>query len=418
MTGESFTPAARGTASAARVRWDDPFAFAALVLLAYGAVMSPFLILHHFDLSTFIVAGDFFVDAKRTASAIAVGHHSFGYDGQFYYRMAVAPFSFQPVDHGIRFDAPTYRTGRIGYPLLVWMLTAGHPALAPAAMFIVNLLGLGAIGALSVTLVRINGLSRLSPVAIVLWPGFVATLAHDTTEIISEAFLLLAIVLHTRRRFGWFALSGALAALTRETTAVVLLGFLLTDLAAWRGRGRVVAIACGAMLLVPVAIWHEALPLLWHLPGASGAFGQNVGWPMMGLWETLRTDAAQLQGWRGLHRMDLMLRLVALFTTVGIAGFCVAVAARIGPALRSRGVSRPLGAGWLLTTALMSTHGPWIDPVGSCRAFTECWTTGCLVLGAAPAGRVRLLTWLSLSFFLAMFVSVLALVAVQFGVLS
>ncbi len=387
-------------------------------MLGYVLLMLPFLAVHHFHASAFIVAGRYFVDAAHTPSRIQIGK-GFGYDGQFYYRMAVAPFSFEHVRAGVWFDAPAYRMGRIFYPLLVWIATIGQPKLVPAAMFAVNLLGLGVIGGLSTVLARDFDLSRLTPPAIVLWAGFVGTLTHDTTEITAAAFLLVAILCHLRRHFILFALCGAAATLARETTALTLLGFLLVDLARWREGGRAVAILCGAALLAPVVAWHEALPRLWHLPGSSGAFGQNIGWPLAGMIETLRTDVVRLHGWIGMRRIDLLLRLVSLFTALGIVGFSLAVASAIGPALR-REAQAPLAVGWILTAVLMTTltaRGPWIDPVGYGRAFTEFWIVGCLLLGGARS-RWPITIPAAIAFCAAMFASLVFLTAIQLGVLA
>ncbi len=389
-----------------------------MVVLGYLLLMLPFLAVHHFHASAFIVAGRYFVDAAHTPSRIQIGN-GFGYDGQFYYRMAVAPFSFERVRAGVWFDAPTYRMGRIVYPLLVWVVTVGQPKLVPAAMFAVNLLGLGMIGGLSTVLARDFDLSRLTAPAIVLWAGFVGTLTHDTTEITAAAFLLAAILYHSRRHFVLFALCGAAATLARETTALTLLGLLLVDIARWREGGRAVAILCGAALLAPVVAWHEALPRLWHLPGSSGGFGQNIGWPLAGLIEALRADVARLHGWIGMRRLDLLLRLVSLFTALGIVGFCLAVTSVIGPALR-RGSQTPLAVGWILTAALMTTltaKGPWIDPVAYGRAFTEFWIGGCLLLGGARP-RWPIATPAAIAFCAGMFASLVFLTAIQLGVLA
>jgi hypothetical protein len=52
-----------------------------------------------------------------------------GYDGQFFYRLALEPFSTAERVDGIAFDAPAYRQQRIGYPLLAFLTTALTPAL-------------------------------------------------------------------------------------------------------------------------------------------------------------------------------------------------------------------------------------------------------------------------------------------------
>src|SRR6202008_2110594 len=68
-----------------------------------------------------------------------------GYDGQFYYRLALGPADLHRTAFGITMDAP-YRLQRIGYPALGWLAALGRHAWVPAALVAVNVLALGAIG--------------------------------------------------------------------------------------------------------------------------------------------------------------------------------------------------------------------------------------------------------------------------------
>ena len=70
----------------------DPAPFAALICLLYFLAMLPQLIHHRFDTTVLIVAGEEFVDRNKVTPPVAV-QHKIGYDGQFYFRLAVDPFS-------------------------------------------------------------------------------------------------------------------------------------------------------------------------------------------------------------------------------------------------------------------------------------------------------------------------------------
>ena len=94
-------------------RLDHPACAFALTLLVYTLFVAHQLSLVHFDASRFVVAGDFFCDTAKTPPSLHVLPDSAGYDGQFYYRLALNPWSDQREEYGIRLDAPTTRSSRI-----------------------------------------------------------------------------------------------------------------------------------------------------------------------------------------------------------------------------------------------------------------------------------------------------------------
>ena len=55
---------------------------------------------------------------------LTVYEGSSGYDGAFVYRLALDPFTEQPVAHGITLDNPSYRQQRIVLPLVAWLADA------------------------------------------------------------------------------------------------------------------------------------------------------------------------------------------------------------------------------------------------------------------------------------------------------
>lgn len=198
-----------------------PLAFGLMVILGYGLATLPILLRHGFDPSAFIIAGDHYVDATRLVSPIIVQDDSNGYDGEFYYRLALSPFDTQKVAFGIRFDSAPHRMQRIFYPLLVWAITFGQAAAVPAAMYLLNLAGLAAIAVFATRLTARLRLPFMTPLAIMLWPGFIITLTHDTTEIVAAAFLLGALELYFAGRLIAYCMLGGLATLTRESTVLV-----------------------------------------------------------------------------------------------------------------------------------------------------------------------------------------------------
>ena len=115
-----------------RQRVMNAIAFGVIVALCYSIALVPSLRRVHWDTSVFIVAGDRFVDSSKLDAPIIVRKHSDGYDGEFYYRLAVEPWPSASAAHGVTFDAAPWRAQRILYPVLAWAVSFGNAAPVPA----------------------------------------------------------------------------------------------------------------------------------------------------------------------------------------------------------------------------------------------------------------------------------------------
>src|SRR5512133_3922867 len=98
--------------------------------LLYGALITFRLIALDGDVSSFIVAGSRFARVGP-AAGIYVLPDSDGYDGQFYYRLALEPFTDRQMKYGVAMDDPRYRQQRILYPLVVHLLSFGSDQMVP-----------------------------------------------------------------------------------------------------------------------------------------------------------------------------------------------------------------------------------------------------------------------------------------------
>ncbi len=219
----------------AQQRFDSPVITLVVVAVAYAIFLNARLSVHQYDFSVFVVAGDVFTNSNAAPSGLKILQNSDGYDGQFYYRMALTPFTEKEIDFGIRLDYPAYRQARIIYPLLARLFSLGQIVYVPFALVFVNYIALCLIAWLGARFAQMVHLHGLWGLAFALYPGFLFTLSRDTTEIVAMAFLLAAILyLHQQRQY----LSGVffvLAFLTRETTLVVS-GILLVTIIFTRKR--------------------------------------------------------------------------------------------------------------------------------------------------------------------------------------
>jgi len=361
----------------------DPRAFALVAMLIYLLSVLPILALHHFDVSVFIVAGDNYVDASKLVSPIVVRSHSGGYDGQFYYRIALAPFDFATPAFGVHLDSPAWRTQRIVYPLMAWAAAFGRADLVPQSLFLVNLLGIGAIALFAVRLTAQLKLPPLTPLAIILWPGFILSLTHDTTEIIACALLLAALDMYVRGRIAGYAVLAALATLTRETSIVVFFGVFCFEainafrLAAWRQSWPRLVLVGSA--LVPFPIWREMQFILWAQSPLTDAARNNVSWPFAGVLRMI-ADAISGAGFGGGHPA---LRAFALAAVTLLAIFSGMAVLRLRAAF-GVAATAPLAAGWLPLVLLMTLLTTAWAPMAFLRAFSECFVIGCLIVALRP----------------------------------
>lgn len=171
------------------------------------------------DISRFVLAGSDY--ARGADIAVQPGN---GYDGQFSYRLAVAPTALEGRADGVVLDSPL-RLQRITYPVLVHVLTLGHAPAVPAALVVVNVLALGLLALLSALYARDVGRAPGAGLLVAGFFGFTTSLGRDLTEIVTAA-LLVAGLLAWRRDRPWLAVFAfSLAVLSRES-ALLLYGAL------------------------------------------------------------------------------------------------------------------------------------------------------------------------------------------------
>jgi hypothetical protein len=353
----------------------DPAPFAALICLLYFLAILPQLIHHRFDTTVLIVAGEEFVDRNKVTPPVAV-RSNIGYDGQFYFRLAVNPFSLAKEAYGVRIDNLPWRAQRILYPVLAHVVALGQARWVPPALLLVNLAGLVAMAYFAA---RIGGRLQFGPafpVVIMLWPSLIMTLGRDLIEIVAAAFLLAAINSYLARRLVPFALFGAAATLTRETSFLFLFGVFAFEALAVIRREQPprAAIICG-LAMVPNLVWRGVVQIV---TGESLTRTQiiNMDFPLFGF----------VKAFAAVHDVTaddvfVIVVLVFMLAFLIIVAFCI---------LRWRQWDG-LAAGWLVLAALMlcmaAATGALIAPGSSLRAFTECFVVGMIIIAKTPAWR-------------------------------
>lgn len=219
--------AARATATGPS-RWarlaqatDRPWiASAVAALAALAAAGGRLADAAHGSIGVFVVAGSTYARAGAVPAGIPVVTGN-GYDGQFYFRMALDPFDVARTAFGITFDSAE-RLSRIGYPFLAWVASGGVRGAVPWTLVALNVAGLAVLGLLGALLARAGGRHALAGLLVAAYPGFLWTLARDTTEIVAGAFLVGGLVALRRGRPVTAGLLLAGSALTRETALATI----------------------------------------------------------------------------------------------------------------------------------------------------------------------------------------------------
>lgn len=350
-----------------------------LTLALYAAFTALLLARFHFDPSVLVVAGDEFTNPADAPKNMRVAPHSSGYDGQFYFRLAIAPFSAQESVAGVHFDYPVYRAQRILYPLLAYLVSAGRTSAVPWAMIAVNLLAVGTIGGLAALIFeRYQGSSVLLAVVIALYPGFLLTMSRDLTELVEIALVLGGIALILMQRDRLAIVVFAVAVLAKEMALIVPIAILVHRAITKRLK------ATDALLLAPVAVfvgWKMYLFHLWHLPLSLGTDG-HFSLPFAGMWQCVRSVVASPHG-----------QTVLIIELLAVIAFTITAAI----ALRTSSAPAFLKIACVLYALLFFSLGAefWSEDWAFLRAATDYGVLGAIVAMQSSLRRVVIGLFLS-----------------------
>lgn len=272
-----------------------------------------------------------------------------GYDGQFYWGIAVDPLATGTAHTA--FDKASYRYGHPLYGWLAWLVSAGQARAIPAALALIGLASLFAAAAAAAAIGYSRGRSGWESLFVSLSPGLLTSAANDLAEPLAVALLLgvFAVYIRGRNVATWILL--ALLPLAKEPLILVLVAVAGYELAAHRPR-RAAAFLSAA---IPAFTWwvYARIQLgAWFTTGVSA-----LGPPLVGWWHALfRQPLAH-----GLVIADLetatLFTLLIVFTLAALT----AVKARPGPAelsylaLAAVGACLAANATAAFTTALRNT---------------------------------------------------------------
>jgi hypothetical protein len=347
---------------------------AALVALAFTLIR--WQTWAHGRISRFILVGQHFSTPSQLPPGMPVAK-TYGYDGQFFYRLAINPLNFHHTAYGITMDR-SYRFMRVGYPALTWLVSAGQHALVPVMLVAVNIAAIGALGWLGARFAIDGGRHALTGLLVPGYFGLLTSLSRDTAEPLGAACLLAGLLAVRRRRPVLAAFFLAYGALTRETVmvAVAAIAFLRV-IGMLRGRARagrddlawLIPAAAFAAWEVVVKLATGSVPLL-----ADG--GRNAGAPFIAPLQAFRHNLGHIH----LHQFEQY--------DLWFLELAVLVAFSVTALLCLRSTSAPgherLAFGLYLVEICVVTPSTWNGLDADMRSFIEVYLLAVIILMGTP----------------------------------
>lgn len=170
-----------------------------------------------------------------------------GYDGQFYYYVAMDPF----LEKGYFKNA--YRQQRILYPLMARLLAFGKENLLPYTFYIVNLAALAAGMYFFILILRQYSLSPMWSLFYGLSPPSIMTIQYDLPSPVSICLIIAAVYFYISRNIFLATVFMSFSFLAREDSIVVLLPLLVWDYQCNRRFKRIILLSS---CLIPFFLWQ------------------------------------------------------------------------------------------------------------------------------------------------------------------
>jgi hypothetical protein len=369
-------------------RIDSPLAPLAVALpVATLFVVARWLDAAHRQLGQFVVAGSLYVSRARTPPNLPVGPGS-GYDGQFYYRLALNPFDLARSAFGIRFDSYS-RVERIGYPFLAWLVARGHHASVPLALVIVNVLACALLALAGGLVAKSVGRHALWGLIFAGYWGYLWTMGRDLSELTTAALVMLGFAALLRQAPIWSGIAFLGAVLSKET-AVLLVGTIAV-VTLWRrvagheggpasiigpappigpGLGRALTPRRSDLAfllpLIGFVVWQLVLEAATgHLPIYKSG-GENLGVPFVGMAHGIS------------HYLSIF---PTIASALWIGEFVALVLLALAAGLSFRQSPLEFRALWIVSVVLglSAATGIWLGDVGF-RSLDDVFLLSCVLL--------------------------------------
>ena len=328
-------------------------------------------------LTLFIMAGHTYTHPAQLPRGV-LRVPSAGYDGQFYYRLALDPVNWNKTAFGITMDQ-SYRYTRLGYPVLAWVVSLGQHQFVPVALVAINLLGVAVMAFLGGMFARESGRHALWGLAFAAYFGLVISVGRDTAEPLAEACMLGGLLAYRRSKPVLATCLFAVGAVTRETILLAPAAIAVTRLVAFaRRRARpgladltwvVPACAYGVLEVAVHFVVKGEFPLLANS-------NRNLALPFTAMIDALKFDIRHINT-AHLSPIDISLleyATLGIFIAAGLAVLLVTTA----PAHE-----RLAFVFFVLQLGLLSSQ-IWTSTFGEGRSLIEPYLMALILLLATP----------------------------------
>jgi hypothetical protein len=355
-------------------RWvaaTDRAAFTALVtgILAL-LILAALLIRDHGNASRIVHAGPPWTSAQTAPHSLAVRPADQAYDGQFFYRLGVSPFSTAKTVSGVTFDLPALRNARWLSGGLAWLLSGGQPSGVPWALLAINFASAIALGAVAGALARSSGRHAGWGLLLALYPGYAYTLTLDTSELLAGALALGGLYAGRRQRWAYAAILLSLAVLARDTTVAIAAGLAAGGayLLVRRRRDGTGPLLAGLAAVIVAGAWQILQRVRFHAWPFAQSRKNNLAGPFRGLAHELGNDLPPHGGAAAFR----LLSIVVLFAVLVIAAF----------AMRRTTIPVPERIAWIPAVVVVLTLNAflWSGATAFMRAATEGYLLSILVI--------------------------------------
>ena len=357
-----------------------------MLVATTGFVLARWNLWSRRTISRFILIGQHFAHPSQLPPGMPL-RTAYGYDGQFFYRLAINPLNFSHTAYGITVDR-AYRFMRVGYPALTWVFSFGQRALVPYMLVAVNVAALTALAASGAVIARQGGRHAAWGLLLPAYFGLVTSLSRDTAEPVAAAFLVAALLAIRARRPVLAGSLLAFAALTRETAMVAVAALAVVRVAGLI-RGRLRPGREDITWVLPAAVFGAWQVLVYAIAGtfpliADG--GRNAGAPFIAPFEAFRTNLSHID-WTSYSSTDLWLAEMAVLLFFAVA------------ALSSLRTSRApaherLALVLFLFEICLVTPDTWSSRTADLRSFVEVYLMAVIVLLGRPRQPIRAGGWL------------------------
>lgn len=368
-------------------RTDRPIVPGLIALLAALAfVLARWQIWGKGDITRFILVGRHFATPSQLPPGIAVAP-TYGYDGQFFYRLALNPVNFSHIAYGIRVDQP-YRYMRIGYPWLTWLASFGQHVLVPVMLVVINIVAIGAIGYLGGMFARQGGRHALAGLVLPAYFGLLTSLSRDTAEPLAAACLLGGLLAIRARRPVLAGLLLAYGALTRESVMVAVAAVAIVDVIGVIRRRRSVRPGrddlAWALPTAAFVAWQVVVKVaVGRFPLLVDANG-NTGSPFITPLKAVEHNLAHVN----LHHFE---QYDLWFTELAIL-ILLAVAALVCMRSTNAPVHERLALVLYMIEICVVSPSTWYSLDADLRSFIEVYLLAAIILLGTPRHRLR--AWL------------------------